>query len=74
VLFAFVMIRFGLLAALVALFIVNVCQIVPLSLDMTHWSAAGSNQTIGLVIALTLFAFYASRAGQPLFGKFDANR
>jgi len=41
---------------------------------MTHWSAAGSNQTIGLVIALTLFAFYASRAGQPLFGKFDANR
>jgi len=74
VLFTFVMIRFGLLAALVALFIVNVCQIVPLSLDMTHWSAAGSNQTIGLVIALTLFAFYASRAGQPLFGKFDANR
>jgi hypothetical protein len=24
-----------------------------------------------VVVGLTLFGFYASRAGQPLFGKFD---
>jgi len=69
--FTFVMIRFGLLAAIVALFVVNVCQIVPLTLDVKHWSATGSNQTIGFIIALTLVAFYASRAGQPLFGNLE---
>lgn len=67
-LFTFVMIRFGLLAALMALFVSSVLQVVPLTLQVGHWSATGSNQTIGLLVALTLFAFYASRAGQPLFG------
>jgi hypothetical protein len=72
-LFTFVMIRFGLLAALVALVVLNVCRITPLTLELKHWSAAGSTQTLGVIVALTIFAFYASRAGQPLFGKFDAN-
>ena len=69
VLFTTVMIRFGVLAALVALFVVNVCQVAPLTPDVTHWSAPSSNLTIALLIALTVFGFVASRAGQPLFGK-----
>ena len=66
-LFTFVMIRFGLLAALVALFVVNVCQIAPLTLDIKHWSSVSSTQTLAFVVALALAAFYASRGDQPLF-------
>ena len=40
----------------------------PFMLDMSHWSAAASNATLALLVAFTLFAFYASRAGRPLFG------
>ncbi len=68
-LFLFVMIRFGLLAALAAYFVWSVGETVPLTLDVRHWSAAASNQTIALLVALTLFGFYASRAGKPLFGR-----
>jgi hypothetical protein len=66
--YLFVMIRFGLLATLVAYFVTTVCQTMPLTLDVRHWSATGSNQTIAMIVALTLFAFYAARAGRPLFG------
>jgi serine/threonine-protein kinase len=72
-LFTFVMVRFGLLAALVALFVINVCQIAPLTLDIKHWSSVSSTQTLVLVIALALAAFYASRGDQPLFGRFDTD-
>jgi hypothetical protein len=70
-LFTFVMIRFGLLAALAALFVSSVGEVVPLTLDFAHWSAGGSSETIVLFAALAAFAFYASRAGQPLFGKLE---
>jgi hypothetical protein len=39
-----------------------------MTFDVSHWSATASNWTIAIVIVLTLFAFYAARAGQPLFG------
>jgi hypothetical protein len=71
VLFTVVMIRFGLLAALTALFVSSVGQTVPLTLNVTHWSAASSNQTLMFLVALTLWAFYASRAGAPVFGRLD---
>jgi hypothetical protein len=67
-LYLFAMIRFGLLAALVAYFASSVCQTMPLTLHIRHWSATGSNQTIAMIVGLTLFAFYAARAGRPLFG------
>jgi len=70
-LFSIVMIRFGLLAALAALFVFSVGDTVPLTLAFNHWSAGGSSETILLFSALAIFAFYASRAGQPLFGKLD---
>jgi len=70
-LFVVVMIRFGLLSALVALFVFSLGETVPLTLNVSHWSAASSNQTMALIAALAVFAFFASRAGAPLFGKFE---
>jgi hypothetical protein len=67
-LFLFVMIRFGLLTALVALFVSSVGVSIPLTPNVGHWSATGSNQTFVLFLGLTLFAFFASRAGRPLLG------
>src|SRR5262249_34837136 len=66
-----VFIRYGLLAAAIALLVQHVCTDVPFTLYVGHWSAAASNWTLAAVILLTLFGFYASRAGQPLFGTFE---
>ena len=64
-----VVVRFGLLAFAVAWFFSSVMTNVPLRLDLSHWAAAPSAWTLALLMALTLFGFYASRAGQPLFGR-----
>jgi hypothetical protein len=71
VLFTFVMLRFGLLSAAVARIVLGVCESIPFTLQVAHWSATPSNWTIAGIIALALFGFYASRAGQPLFGKLE---
>ena len=73
VLFTAVMIRGGILPALVAMFVVQVCQTVALTLDLTHWSATTSNLTLVLLVALTLYAFVAARAGQPLLGRLPSD-
>ena len=62
-------IRFGLLASAVTLLVAELCEKMPLTFDVAHWSATASNWTLTMVIALTLFGFYAARAGQPLFEK-----
>jgi hypothetical protein len=69
VLTVFVAVRFGLLALVVSRIVWNLLYGVPLTLDYAHWSATASNWTLALVVALLAFGFYASRAGQPLFGK-----
>jgi hypothetical protein len=66
-----VTIRFGLLAAAVALLVDGLCLNVPLTLNVGHWSALPSNWTLAALVALIGFGFHASRAGQPLFGEFD---
>jgi eukaryotic-like serine/threonine-protein kinase len=64
-------VRFGLLAAAVALTIWAICVDVPFTLRFAHWSATASNLTVAALIALVVFGFVASRAGQPLFGEFE---
>jgi hypothetical protein len=64
-----VAVRFGLLALVVARIVWNFLYGVPLTFDFSHWSATPSNWTLALLAGLIMFAFYASRAGQPLFGK-----
>jgi eukaryotic-like serine/threonine-protein kinase len=73
VLFTVVMIRFGLLAATVMRIVLGLCATIPFTLHVSHWSATPSNWTIAGIIALALFGFYASRAGQPLLGNFELN-
>jgi serine/threonine-protein kinase len=63
-----VTVRYGLLSLVVARVVWNLIYTVPMMPVMSHWSAAAGNWTIALLMALTLWAFYASRAGQPLFG------
>jgi hypothetical protein len=60
--------RFGLLALATALVTTTLTLNAPLRPDPSHWAATGGNWTLGILIALACFAFYASRAGQPLFG------
>jgi hypothetical protein len=67
-LLTFVALRFGLLSLVVTWFVKGVLEAVPMTLDVSHWSASASNWTLALILGLTLFGFYASRAGQPLFG------
>jgi hypothetical protein len=64
-----VVVRYGLLVTAVAATVGNVLSIVPLTPSLSHWTASTSNLTIAMVLGLTLFGFYASRAGQPLFGR-----
>jgi uncharacterized membrane protein YedE/YeeE len=68
VLLTIVAVRFGLLALVVARFAWGILETMPLTLDVSHWSAAASNWTLAVLIGLALFGFYAARAGQPLFG------
>lgn len=68
-LLTFVVVRFGLLPLALALLVWRVVLAIPFTLDVSHWSATASNWTMAWLAALTLFGFYASRAGQPLFGK-----
>jgi hypothetical protein len=39
-----------------------------MTLEFPHWRADASNWILALLIGLTRFGFYASRAGQPVFG------
>ena len=64
--------RHGLLVSAVAFSVGNILDGLPLTMAVTHWSATTSNATLAIVVALTVFGFYSSRAGQPLFGRFDA--
>jgi serine/threonine-protein kinase len=73
-LFTLTVIRFGLLAAAVALTVSEVSQAIPLTLQFAHWSATASNLTLAAIALLAIFGFYASRAGQPLFGTLEPSQ
>jgi hypothetical protein len=64
-------VRYGLLVSAVASGVSNILQAVPMTVSLSHWTATTSNLAIAAVFGLTLFGFYASRAGQPLFGHLE---
>jgi hypothetical protein len=63
-----IMYRAGLLALAVAWLVWTVLANVPMVPRLTHWSAVAGNWTISALVGLTLFGFYAARAGRPTFG------
>jgi predicted Ser/Thr protein kinase len=66
-----IVVRYGLLVTAVTLSVGNMLDEIPLTMSLSHWTATTSNLTIAIVLALTFYGFYASRAGQPLFGNLE---
>jgi hypothetical protein len=63
--------RYGLLVTAVMILLDNIPSAVPIIAHGPSWAALPGNLSIALVVALACFGFYAARAGQPLFGKFE---
>jgi serine/threonine-protein kinase len=66
-----VVVRYGLLVTAIASSVGSVLGDIPMTTSLWHWTATTSNLTIAIVLALVFFGFYASRAGQPLFGTLE---
>jgi hypothetical protein len=64
-------VRYGLLATAVGLFIGNMLDGVPLTIHFASWAGTNSIVVLAVVLGIAAFGFYASRSGQPLFGTFD---
>jgi hypothetical protein len=64
-------VRFGLLVTTIGLIVDSALTNVPFPGHLSGWAGMPAVWTIVLVLALMAFGFYASRAGQPLFGKFE---
>jgi hypothetical protein len=58
----------GLLSLATTLFVMQAMSNAPMTLDFSQPHASGALWVVLTVLALAAFGFYASRAGQPLFG------
>jgi serine/threonine-protein kinase len=67
--FVFMLVRFGLVTFAAASFTGSMRSTCPLTLDLSTWYASASIVCTGAVIAITLYAFYTSLAGRPIFGE-----
>jgi len=61
--------RFGLLATATTLFVDNVVSDVPIPADLSAWWSGPMIASLLMLIAVACFAYFAARAGQPLFGR-----
>ncbi len=64
----FVLYRFGLLAAVSALFFAHLWVFYPMTTELSAWYATDFLMGLTICVALAIFGFYTSLAGQPLFG------
>jgi hypothetical protein len=67
-LIVFALKRYGLLAVISALFFFNLGVFYPMTTELTAWYATDFTIAMGICIALAVYGFYISVAGQPLFG------
>jgi len=61
--------RFGLLATATTLFVDNIVSDVPITTDLSAWWSAPMIASLLMLIGVAWFAYFAARAGQPLFGQ-----
>ena len=61
--------RFGLLALVVALQVGTTLQWFPITTDLSAWYSGIGLTGACLLLGLTVYAFYTSLGGQPLFGR-----
>jgi hypothetical protein len=59
----------GLLPSAIAFLVNQALSNAPMTLHPSRPYAAGAFWSVTLVVGLTVFGFYASRKGQPLFGR-----
>ncbi|HYR75397.1 MAG TPA: serine/threonine-protein kinase [Pyrinomonadaceae bacterium] len=64
----FVLYRFGLLAAVSAFFFAHLWVFFPMTTELSSWYATDFLMALTIGVALVIFGFYTSLAGQPLFG------
>lgn len=64
----FVLYRFGLLAAAAAFFFAHLWVFYPMTTELSAWYAMDFLMGLTFCVALAVFGFYTSLAGQPLFG------
>jgi hypothetical protein len=62
------LIRFGLLALMVALCTHEVLLVLPLTTHLSAWYAEPTIFVLCLMLAVAIFGFYTSTAGKQLFG------
>ena len=67
-LFVFVLYRYGLLTLAFALFVSHLWVFFSITSDFTAWYATDFVIALVICLALTIYGFYTSLAGQPLFG------
>jgi hypothetical protein len=65
----FIMLRFGLLATLTFFFASFLLSLTAVTLDAGKWFFPTSMMMLVIVAALGFYGFYASRGGEPLFGR-----
>jgi hypothetical protein len=63
-----VLYRYGLLAAISALFFAYLWVFYPITTELTAWYANDFTIALAICVGLVLYGFYISLAGQPLFG------
>jgi hypothetical protein len=64
----YVLYRFGLLAAVAAFFFAHLWVFYPMTTELGAWYARDFTIGLGICVALAIYGFYTSLAGQPLFG------
>jgi serine/threonine-protein kinase len=63
----FVLYRYGLLAAVSAIFFAHLWVFFPMTTELTAWYATDFVIALAMCLALAVYSFYISLAGQPLF-------
>lgn len=63
----YVLYRFGLLAAVTTFFFFHLVIFFPMTTELTAWYATDFVIALGICVALAVYSFYVSLAGQPLF-------
>jgi serine/threonine-protein kinase len=64
-----VLLRFGLLSLIVAIYTSRAIESFPLTTDFSKPYAGASLLLLASIAGLSMFGFYASRGGEPLFGR-----
>ena len=62
-----VLYRYGLLALISAIFFLHLVIFYPITSDLSAWYAADFVLALIICVALAVFGFYTSLAGEPLF-------